>query len=247
MPLALAPSFPPVPLAFRPPPGSWGFRVAPLAGAYPSPRGVARAGSLFSGIGGFDLGFEAARWEVAWQVEIDAACRDVLARHWPEMARFGDVRAVRRADLAPVDAILAGWPCQDPQRRPWKELDIPVFYGDQHDTANMIFLGPPGVSKSHLAVSLGIEAVRHRLSTCFVTFRRLVADLRRTQAEHRLDPPPARLLQGYLLLQLLDAAQFFRLVCEHYERGLPITASGACGSEIRCWLRPCWTGCSSGP
>ena len=44
-------------------------------------------GSLFAGIGGFDLAFERAGWTCAWQVEIDPACQDVLARHWPEVTR----------------------------------------------------------------------------------------------------------------------------------------------------------------
>jgi|FaiFalFF_MnMetaG_3_1042247.scaffolds.fasta_scaffold09141_2 DNA replication protein DnaC len=96
---------------------------------------------------------------------------------------------------------------------------------------NVIFLGPPGVGKSHLAVALGIEAVRHRISTYFVTFHRLVDDLRRAHADRRLErrlrvynKPRLLILDelGYLPLQPLDAANFFRLVCERYERGLPM-------------------------
>lgn len=48
-------------------------------------------GSLFAGVGGFDLGFETAGWEARWQVEWDARCQSVLARHWPEVTRYGDV------------------------------------------------------------------------------------------------------------------------------------------------------------
>ncbi len=51
-------------------------------------------GSLFAGVGGFDLGFEDAGWECRWQVEWDARCRSVLARHWPDVERYGDVRGV---------------------------------------------------------------------------------------------------------------------------------------------------------
>lgn len=49
-------------------------------------------GSLFAGIGGFDLGFERAGLSCKWQVEIDPFCRRVLKKHWPDVPRFSDVK-----------------------------------------------------------------------------------------------------------------------------------------------------------
>jgi DNA (cytosine-5)-methyltransferase 1 len=70
-------------------------------------------GSLFAGIGGFDLGFERAGWRTAWQVEINPINRAVLAHRFPHARRFEDVRAVGAKELRNVDCVTAGFPCQD--------------------------------------------------------------------------------------------------------------------------------------
>ena len=87
-------------------------------------------GSLFSGIGGMDLGLEWAGWECRFQVEIDDWRRQVLTRHWPEVPKWKDVREFRSNEVGArsglleqgrpdssgefgVDLICAGVPCQD--------------------------------------------------------------------------------------------------------------------------------------
>lgn len=89
-------------------------------------------GSLFSGIGGIDLGFERAGMVCKWQVEINEYCRRVLEKHWPTVRRWGDVATFPPvADAAGilrertgkecdgslfqawrVDLIAGGFPCQ---------------------------------------------------------------------------------------------------------------------------------------
>jgi DNA (cytosine-5)-methyltransferase 1 len=70
-------------------------------------------GSLFSGIGGIDLGLERAGMHCAWQVEIDEYRQKVLAKRFPDVARYGDVRTCGKRDLSAVDILAGGFPCQD--------------------------------------------------------------------------------------------------------------------------------------
>jgi DNA (cytosine-5)-methyltransferase 1 len=90
-----------------------------------------KAISLFSGVGGFDLGFERAGIETVLQAERDPWCLKVLERHWPQTERVTDVRCVRGNRRGMVDAnasgtegargwgavqpdlIFGGFPCQD--------------------------------------------------------------------------------------------------------------------------------------
>lgn len=69
-------------------------------------------GSLFTGIGGLDLGLDRAGMRCSWQVEIDPFCQKVLEKHWPNVERFTDVRQCGKHNLQPVDLICGGFPCQ---------------------------------------------------------------------------------------------------------------------------------------
>jgi DNA (cytosine-5)-methyltransferase 1 len=70
-------------------------------------------GSLFTGIGGLDLGLERAGMTVRWQAEIDPYCCQVLERHWPGIPNLGDVSCARFEEAPPVDVLAGGFPCQD--------------------------------------------------------------------------------------------------------------------------------------
>jgi DNA (cytosine-5)-methyltransferase 1 len=74
--------------------------------------------SLFAGVGGFDLGFEAAGMECVGQVEIDKHARSVLDKHWPDVPKHDDVvTAIEWAKEiglnGKVDLVCGGFPCQD--------------------------------------------------------------------------------------------------------------------------------------
>lgn len=75
-----------------------------------------KLGSLFAGIGGFDLGFEWAGFETAWQVEKDEFCRKVLTKHWPNVPKYEDIydfiEKIKQGTVEPVDVITGGFPCQ---------------------------------------------------------------------------------------------------------------------------------------
>lgn len=69
-------------------------------------------GSLFSGVGGFDLGFDRAGLRCKWQVERDNFRRAVLAKHWPGVERWDDVRTFPPSwGKWGVDVIAGGFPC----------------------------------------------------------------------------------------------------------------------------------------
>jgi DNA (cytosine-5)-methyltransferase 1 len=72
-------------------------------------------GSLFSGIGGLDLGFERAGFEIAWQCEKDSYCQKVLNKHWPNRPCYDNIKDLHRADGPEPDAdiLIGGFPCQD--------------------------------------------------------------------------------------------------------------------------------------
>lgn len=72
-----------------------------------------RYGSLFSGIGGFELGFERAGLCCDWQVECDQFCNELLSQRFPSAKKWDDIRTFRPGSGWYVDVICGGFPCQD--------------------------------------------------------------------------------------------------------------------------------------
>jgi DNA (cytosine-5)-methyltransferase 1 len=68
-------------------------------------------GSLFSGIGGLDLGARRVGMTIEWQVENDKRCQQVLWRHFPECPKYDDIRDFISLTCSPVACILGGDPC----------------------------------------------------------------------------------------------------------------------------------------
>lgn len=69
--------------------------------------------SLFSGIGGFDLGFEAAGFKTTFQCEVHKFCFAILEKHWPSVPKWKNIKELTNATIPVSDVWTAGFPCQD--------------------------------------------------------------------------------------------------------------------------------------
>ena len=102
----------------------------------------------------------------------------------------------------------------------------------KHD--NVIFLGPPGVGKTHLAISLAIKACAHGFKVYFTTMDKLMQKLKEPQSRHKAYLTSALVVVdevGYLPIDSREAYLFFQFITWRYERGSIIVTSNKSFSE----------------
>lgn len=105
---------------------------------------------------------------------------------------------------------------------------------------NIVFMGPPGVGKTHLATALGMEAASHRLSTYYINCHTLIEQLKKAHFENHL-PDKLRALGryklliideiGYLPMDIQGANLFFQLIARRYEKASTIFTSNKTFSQ----------------
>ena len=92
---------------------------------------------------------------------------------------------------------------------------------------NVVFLGPPGVGKTHLATSLGMIAAEHRQSTYYINCHQLIEQLKKAHFENKLPEKLKTLAKyrllvideiGYLPMDMQEANLFFQLIARRYEK-----------------------------
>lgn len=105
---------------------------------------------------------------------------------------------------------------------------------------NIIFVGPPGVGKTHLATSLGMESAINRISTYFISCHDLVLQLKKAHLENRLEQRLKHFLSysvliidevGYLPLDIEASNLLFQLIAKRYERKTTVITTNKNFSE----------------
>ena len=101
---------------------------------------------------------------------------------------------------------------------------------------NIIFCGTPGVGKTNLAVSIGIEAAKQRYSVYFITFQDLISQLRKANYENRLEARVKWFCRyklliidelGYERMDVDSANLFFNLIAKRYEKSSTIITTNS--------------------
>lgn len=103
-----------------------------------------------------------------------------------------------------------------------------------HNAENIIFLGPPGVGKTHLAIGLGVEAIKAGFKVQFANASSMVEKLKKADKENKLEEKLRNLSRfnlliidemGYLPFDDSGAHCFFQLISKRYEKAATILTS----------------------
>lgn len=112
-----------------------------------------------------------------------------------------------------------------------KELSTLAFVARAE---NVIFLGPPGVGKTHLAVGLAMQALKYGMTVYYTSLAHLIADLKKAAQQDKLEHrwrvytrPEILIIDevGYMQLDRTSAELLFRVICARYENGSIILTS----------------------
>lgn len=107
---------------------------------------------------------------------------------------------------------------------------------------NIIFLGQPGVGKTHLAIALGYKAVLHRYKVRFTSITELISDANKAKREKRYEvflkniaTPSVLIIDeiGYFNMSKEDASHFFQIISARYEKSSTILASNLIFSQSK--------------
>jgi len=167
------------------------------------------------------------------QLDYKAFLTQALATEWQGRYQRGIETRLRQARFPWIKTLdqfdFDFQPSLD--RRQVRELAGLSFVARAH---NVIVLGPPGVGKTHLAISLGVKAVEAGYSVLFLTLETLMTRLTKALNENRLERSLQQLTYpkvliidevGYLPLSRPEASLFFRLIVRRYERASLIVTS----------------------
>ena len=172
---------------------------------------------------------QAAKRELAYKEFLTEA----LSTEWNGRHLKGVESRMRQARLPMVKTIeqfdFSFQPSID--RKVVRELSALGFV---ERAENVVFLGPPGVGKTHLAIALGIKAIEAGHRVLFLSLEALLIRLSRAKRENRLERQLQQLVyprvlildeMGYLPMSREEASLFFRLLCRRYEKASIIVTS----------------------
>lgn len=121
-----------------------------------------------------------------------------------------------------------------------RQLDELATMRFVENAENVVFLGPPGVGKTHLATALGIAAARNRYSTYYINCHTLIEQLKKSHYENHLPEKLKALIRykvliideiGYLPMDIQGANLFFQLIAKRYEKASTIFTSNKTFSQ----------------